>query len=57
VAVFVDGPVHGYKTVSHRDREAEDRLVDSGWDVVRFPHDADWSNIIEQNPRYFGTRA
>jgi very-short-patch-repair endonuclease len=56
VAVFVDGPVHEYESVADRDREAEDRLVDSGWDVVRFPHDADWSEIIEQNSYCFGTR-
>jgi len=56
VAIFVDGPVHEYEAVANRDREAEDRLLDRGWDVIRFPYDADWAQIIEQNPRYFGTR-
>ncbi|HVV12028.1 protein kinase domain-containing protein [Amycolatopsis sp.] len=54
VAVFVDGPVHEHSAVAERDREAEERLLDSGWDVVRFPHDADWSGIVEQFQRYFG---
>jgi superfamily II DNA/RNA helicase/tRNA A-37 threonylcarbamoyl transferase component Bud32/very-short-patch-repair endonuclease len=54
VAVFVDGPIHDYESVADRDAEAEDRLLDRGWEVVRFPHDADWSAIAEQFKRYFG---
>ncbi|QXV61545.1 protein kinase [Amycolatopsis sp. TNS106] len=54
VAVFVDGPVHEYPTVAQRDFDAEERLFDKGWDVVRFPHDADWSAIAKQFERYFG---
>ncbi|MFI6458612.1 protein kinase [Streptosporangium amethystogenes] len=57
VAVFVDGPVHEHASVAERDREAEDRLIDKGWDVVRFPHDADWSAITERFKRYFGPGA
>ncbi|ATO13239.1 DEAD/DEAH box helicase [Micromonospora sp. WMMA2032] len=57
VAVFVDGPVHEHEAVAERDREAEERLFDMGWDVVRFPHDADWSAIATKNKRYFGTGA
>ncbi|EHY91209.1 helicase family protein with metal-binding cysteine cluster [Saccharomonospora azurea NA-128] len=54
VAVFVDGPVHEYPVIAERDREAEDRLLDKGWDVVRFPHDGDWEAIADQFQRYFG---
>ncbi len=54
VAVFVDGPVHEYPVISERDREAEDRLLDKGWEVVRFPHDGDWEAIAGQFQRYFG---
>ncbi|MET9227210.1 protein kinase [Lentzea sp. NPDC003310] len=54
VAVFVDGPVHEHAVIAERDREAEERLYDKGWEVVRFPHDADWATIVEQNQRYFG---
>jgi serine/threonine protein kinase/superfamily II DNA/RNA helicase len=54
VAVFVDGPVHDHAVVAERDAEAEERLLDHGWDVVRFPHDADWGRIAEKYPRYFG---
>ena len=55
VAVFVDGPVHDYPAVADRDADAEDRLLDNGWDVVRFPHDADWAAIVARFTTYFGT--
>ncbi|PRW65371.1 protein kinase domain-containing protein [Actinopolyspora mortivallis] len=56
VAVFVDGPVHEYANVAQRDREAEDRLIDLGWEVVRFPADSDWFEIVQQHPSYFGAQ-
>ncbi|MEO3791297.1 protein kinase [Nonomuraea sp. B10E15] len=55
VAVFVDGPVHDHAVVAERDAEAEERLFNAAWDVIRFPHDADWAAIVAQNERYFGT--
>ncbi|MFC3451377.1 protein kinase domain-containing protein [Amycolatopsis speibonae] len=54
VAIFVDGPVHSYPMITQRDAEAEDRLLDRGWEVVRFPHDGDWAAITEEYQRYFG---
>jgi very-short-patch-repair endonuclease len=57
VAVFVDGPVHEYAEVAQRDAEAASRLEDAGWDVVRFPHDGDWSAIVGECERYFGRMA
>ncbi|MEU0516731.1 protein kinase [Streptosporangium sp. NPDC006007] len=57
VAVFVDGPVHGHAEVAERDLQAEDRLIDMGWDVVRFRHDADWFAVAERFKSYFGTGA
>jgi superfamily II DNA/RNA helicase len=54
VAVFVDGPVHKYPAIAERDRDAEERLYDSGWDVVRFPDDGDWAAIAGRFERYFG---
>ncbi|WP_324192337.1 protein kinase domain-containing protein [Nocardia puris] len=55
VAVFVDGPVHEHDKIAERDQQAEDRLLDHGWDVVRFPHDGDWGAITSEFQRYFGT--
>lgn len=54
VAVFVDGPVHKDVRIAERDAQAEQRLIDAGWDVVRFPHDADWAAIAAAMPSYFG---
>jgi len=54
VAVFVDGPVHDDARVAERDAQAEQRLIDAGWDVVRFPHDADWAAVVATMPSYFG---
>lgn len=57
VAVFVDGPMHKYAAVAERDADAEDRLLDIGWDVVRFPHDGDWAATVKKFPTYFAGSA
>jgi len=54
VAVFVDGPVHDHDTQAARDATAEDRLLDAGWDVIRFRHDADWATVVASRPAVFG---
>ncbi|WP_289009996.1 DEAD/DEAH box helicase [uncultured Thermomonospora sp.] len=54
VAVFVDGPHHDDAHVSARDSEAEERLLDAGWHVIRFPHDGDWERIVRENRSVFG---
>ncbi|PFG75153.1 DEAD/DEAH box helicase [Tepidiforma thermophila] len=54
-AVFVDGPVHQYPDVAARDREAERRLEDEGWTVVRFGSDQDtWEGVFQKWPDVFG---
>ncbi|MEV0403001.1 DEAD/DEAH box helicase [Actinoallomurus sp. NPDC050550] len=54
VAVFVDGPAHDAIPVSLRDAEAEERLIDAGWHVIRFRHDQDWSEVVRANRSIFG---
>ncbi|WP_411573511.1 protein kinase domain-containing protein [Streptomyces fradiae] len=54
LAVFVDLP--GRATDSTRDVEAGYRLEDAGWDVLRFPTDADWDTITDNNAAYFHLR-
>jgi ATP-dependent helicase YprA (DUF1998 family)/tRNA A-37 threonylcarbamoyl transferase component Bud32 len=54
VAVFVDGPVHEDPHVAQRDGEAEERLDDHGWEIVRVPYDADWRVIMERHENVFG---
>ncbi|TKA12033.1 protein kinase domain-containing protein [Actinacidiphila oryziradicis] len=53
LAVFVDHPDTEATTL--RDEEAEDRLYDASWDVVRFPHNGDWDAIAARHAGYFGT--
>ncbi|WP_289007990.1 DEAD/DEAH box helicase [uncultured Thermomonospora sp.] len=55
VALFVDGPHHAHRAVAERDLQAEYRLMDLGWLVIRFGHDADWNEIVRQYPNVFGT--
>ncbi|MGW0797126.1 protein kinase domain-containing protein [Streptomyces sp. NPDC002692] len=55
VAVFVDGP--GTEATALRDEDAEERLLDARWDIVRFAQDADWHAIAAANTRYFGSPA
>jgi hypothetical protein len=54
VAVFVDGPPDGAAPVAQRDEQAEDRLLDLGWLVVRFRHNDDWSQTVAKYPSVFG---
>jgi serine/threonine protein kinase len=54
LAVFVDIP--GITPDSTRDVEAGYRLEDAGWDVLRFPTDADWDAITASNAAYFTLR-
>ncbi|GAA4936960.1 DEAD/DEAH box helicase [Streptomonospora halophila] len=54
VAVFVDGPHHDSAHQAMRDLQAEYRLEDLGWLVVRFAHDTDWHRVVAANPSVFG---
>jgi hypothetical protein len=54
VAVFVDGPVHQDDTIAERDADAEERLEDLGWHVIRVRHDDDWQKVVDENPSVFG---
>lgn len=54
LAVFVD--VAGHAPGDGRDLEAGYRLEEAGWDVLRFPTDADWDAIADLNATYFHLR-
>ena len=52
--VYIDGPPHDYPERQTRDKIQEIALVDAGWDVVRFHHQANWKNIVMENSTLFG---
>jgi ATP-dependent helicase YprA (DUF1998 family) len=53
-AVFIDGPVHEAPAVAERDREAEERLADYGWNVVRIRADESWADAVGKHKSVFG---
>jgi hypothetical protein len=57
VAIFIDGPVHDSPHTVERDAAASERLVNAGWDVVRFAYNEDWATKAATRPGVFGTPA
>lgn len=55
VALFVDGPAHDSPRQRDRDADAEDRLMDASWSVIRFHARADWAEVVRRHPSVFGT--
>ena len=54
VAVYVDGPVHDYPDRKERDQEQTETMHDFGYTVVRFAHNEDWLQKIQEHPSTFG---
>ncbi|TLS47329.1 DEAD/DEAH box helicase [Streptomyces montanus] len=54
VAVFIDGPHHDGELQAQRDEDAQERLYDDGWEVIRFRHDDDWSEVTRRYGSVFG---
>ena len=54
VAVFVDGPHHDQLHHQARDADAEERLSDAGWTVVRVRHNEDWPAVATRHSWLFG---
>ena len=55
VAVFIDGSHHDQTYQQQEDREADARLEDLGWTVIRLRYDEDWRAVLDQHPYVFGT--
>jgi hypothetical protein len=57
-AIFVDGPAHDHAEVAQRDADAEERLEQAGWYVIRFRYGDDWRDtwrrVVSENPTIFG---
>jgi very-short-patch-repair endonuclease len=54
VAIYVDGPPHDYPERAARDADANARMRDLGYTVVRFGHADDWSQIVDSYRWVFG---
>lgn len=54
VAVFIDGPHHDDADQAQRDAEAEERLDNEGWSVVRIRYDDDWTEVATKYAWLFG---
>lgn len=53
VAVYVDGPPHDYPDRQLRDANQVVMLRMIGWRVIRFHHQDDWKQIVEENKDVF----
>jgi ATP-dependent helicase YprA (DUF1998 family)/very-short-patch-repair endonuclease len=55
--VYIDGPPHDYPQRQLRDQEQTTCLEDLGYEVIRFHHQDEWSEIVEHHLHIFGTNA
>jgi len=55
VVIFIDGPPHDSAKQKEEDEENDDKLLDAGFDPIRFHHAADWEAILTQRADVFGT--
>lgn len=55
-AVFIDGPHHEGKRQAERDEQADSRLTDAGYSVLRFRYDErdGWLELMKKYPTVFG---
>ncbi|MGZ4238943.1 MAG: DEAD/DEAH box helicase [Solirubrobacteraceae bacterium] len=54
VAVFIDGPPHDQPGQQQEDHDADARLEDLGWTVIRLRYDDDWPAVLDQHAYVFG---
>jgi len=53
-AVYIDGPPHNEPDQIRKDEAITQRLMESGYIVIRFHHRADWDEIFRRHPDIFG---
>ena len=53
-AIYVDGPHHDEPDQIRADEEITRRLMETGYIVIRFHHQADWKEVLRQHPDIFG---
>lgn len=53
-AIYIDGPPHDTPEQLRTDEAITARLLEAGYVVVRFHHQADWEAIFQRHPDLFG---
>ncbi len=56
-AIYIDGPPHDDPAQIRADEEITQRLMETGYIVIRFHHRADWQEIFARHPDIFGAMA
>ena len=56
-AIYIDGPAHDESAQIRADEEITQRLMETGYIVIRFHHRADWQEIFARHPDIFGAMA
>ncbi len=54
VAIYVDGPVHGYPERRQRDAAQTEAMLDLGYSVIRFGSEEDWDAKVAKYSNVFG---
>ena len=55
-AIYIDGPHHDYPERQNRDAAKTEAMEDLGYMVIRFGHQDDWNEMINQYPYISGAR-
>lgn len=53
-AIYIDGPPHDQADQIRADEVITRRLMESGYIVIRFHHQAEWSEVFRRHPDIFG---
>ncbi len=53
-AIYIDGPPHDAPDQIREDEAVTNRLIETGYVVIRFHHTADWNDIFGRHPDIFG---
>ncbi len=53
-AIYIDGPLHDERDQIRKDDEINNKLMQTGYVVIRFHHKADWDDIFRRHPDIFG---
>lgn len=53
--IYIDGPPHDEPDQIREDETITQRLMETGYIVIRFHHKADWNEIFHRHPDVFGT--